>query len=167
MKRLEQFFPVGIEPKQEFMWMGLGLGAAFLYSAGFLIALGSAYQNLFSNRGGVRRLLERAVMPDFGYLLGRGLAGFLVVALCMTGLAAYHYAYHFQGSKSIYLMRRLPQRWELLRRCVTAPALGAVAALVLAVVTLFVYYGVYLLVTPASCLMGGQWERLWQYMIGG
>lgn len=65
-----------------------------------------------------------AVMEDFAQLLDWMLLGFAVTAVCMAALAVWHYASHFQGSRSIYTMRRLPQRWELARRCLTLPLLG-------------------------------------------
>lgn len=167
MNRLDELFPVGVEPKRELMWVGIGWGAALLYSAGFFIAFRNAYDNLFYRWGVERSLMPGALMPDFGVLLGRSLVGFLVVALGMIGLAAYHYAYHSQDSKSIYLMRRLPQRWELLRRCAAAPLLCALVSLLLAFLTLLLYYWFYMAFSPEGCVVSGQWARLWPHLIGG
>ena len=168
MIRLDALFPVGTEPRRELMWVGVAWGGAILYSAfGFFSAFRSAYDMLFYRWNTLRSLRPGAVMPDFGSLLGRSLAGFLVVALCMIGLAAYHYAYHYQDSKSIYLMRRLPQRWELLRRCAAAPLLCAAASFLLAFLVLLLYFWFYLAVSPEGCVVPGQWARLWPHLIGG
>ena len=83
-------------------------------------------------------------------------------SLCLVLLAAYHYAYHRQGSKSIYLMRRLPSKLELHRRCLTLPIAGILIALLTAFLLLLIYYAVYMNVTPAECLMPGQWQKLWR-----
>lgn len=108
-------------------------------------------------------------MPLFAELLAesRPMAGFWITAACMAALAAWHYAYHYQGSRSIYLMRRLPSRWELWRRCLALPAAGAVCALLLAALLLLCYFGLYLLLTPRPCLQPGQWAGLGRYFLGG
>lgn len=64
------------------------------------------------------------------------------------------------GAKSIYLMGRLPDRWELHRRCLTLPLGWLLSAVLLPVLTLLVYYGIYYLITPAACLRPGQLAKL-------
>ena len=83
------------------------------------------------------------------YLSGYGLV--------MLGAAVQNYFGHFQGSRSIYLMRRLPQRWELARRCLGEPALylaGSFIIYLLTGVTCFIYYWFR---TPAGCLPPNVW----------
>ena len=81
-------------------------------------------------------------------------AGCCVTGACMAGLALYHWFYHYQGSKSIYLMRRLPRRSELPVRCLAVPVAGALGAGALAAILLGVYWMVYRLCTPAAALPG-------------
>ena len=64
----------------------------------------------------------------------------------------FHYLYHYQGSRSIYLMRRLPDRWELLRRCIALPLCGALAALLTGLLITLLWAGIYLLATPRELL---------------
>ena len=104
-------------------------------------------------------------MPDFVTLLGHYLIGFLLVALCMLAIVAYHYLYHRQGSKSIYTMRRLPDGMVLHRRCWTLPVLMALASLLAAFVLLMIYYAIYMFVTPDACLTPGQWQKLWSVIL--
>ena len=87
-------------------------------------------------------------------LLGFSLWGCLLAALAMVALAAWHYGLHFRDSKSIYTMRRLPQRWELAKRCLTVPALAAAAYLTEAAVLLAIDFAIYRLATPAQALPG-------------
>ena len=76
-------------------------------------------------------------------------------ALC---LAAYNYVGFRNGSKSHYLMRRLPDKWEHHRRCLALPLLAILAGLVLIPILIAVYYAIYLHFTPEQCLQPNQWE---------
>ena len=100
-------------------------------------------------------------MPDFTEILDRSLWGFLVAIIAALALIGVHYACHYQDSKSIYTMRRLPNRWELHRRCLTLPLLAAAVYLILAFVILLIFYAVYMNLTPDVCLTPGQWQKIW------
>lgn len=62
------------------------------------------------------------------------------------------YAYHKKHSMSIYLMRRLPDRWELHRRCWGRPLIFTAGSFLLMGLVLAFYFLVYLILTPAECL---------------
>jgi len=158
---LSRFAPPGLELRQEKQFFLTGLVCAFVYSLLFLIPLRHAWNNLYQNVG-ERILLPGAVMKDFGALLENSLAGFLVLACCMIGWIVYHYLYHYQGSRSIYLMKRLPKAWELHRRCLTLPLLGVLISFAAAFILLLIYFGIYLALTPEECLVPGQWQRIWR-----
>lgn len=164
---LERCVPAGIDARKEhngvFFCVGLGIGWSVLC---FLARYFGSYNDLFTYRGGKRIMLEGAEMADFAVVLEGAFVGFAVAAVCLAALAVWHYAYHFQGSRSIYTMRRLPDRWELLRRCVALPLAGIVACLIAAALLLLVYYAVYQLVTPEQCLRPDQWAKLWQTWMG-
>lgn len=106
-KTLERFappgFPYGFELSL-FLW---GLGLSFLYSlwffADFFQALAD-FQTSIPFSGGVLyfgdlEFFLRHTKPWLGYVL---------LALVMAGCVIWNYSYHYQGSKSVYLMRRLP-----------------------------------------------------------
>ena len=131
---------------------GLGLGASLIYSGIFLVRFADACGELYEYQGMEQVLIEGARMERFRVLLGNGLAGFAITALVMLLFSIYHYLYHFQDSKSIYLMRRLPRRWELHRRCLTLPVAAAVLSLAAAMVMQGFYFGIYLVFTPKGCL---------------
>jgi len=76
-----------------------------------------------------------------------------------------HYQYHHRVSKSIYTMKRLPNRWELHRRCWSLPLCCFAAVLLTGFLLLLVYYAVYLLVTPAENLAPDQWKKLWSVIL--
>ena len=64
---------------------------------------------------GGKELLPGAVMAPFYQTLSNNSWG-AGLSLLMIPLALWHYFYHYQDSRSIYLMRRLPDRRELWRR---------------------------------------------------
>lgn len=158
--------PLGINLNQELGWFATGIGASLLYSLGFLARYSKEYQSLFLWDGMTKKLDTSAVMPDFVRILGGSLSGLLVLALCMVALAVYHYSYHYQGSKSIYLMKRLPNRWELPRRCLALPLLGIITCLCVALLMLLIYYAVYMAFTPPACLAPQQWQKIWSVLMG-
>jgi hypothetical protein len=69
------------------------------------------------------------------------------------------------GSRSDYLMRRLPDRWEYPRRCVTLPLLGAVAIIAEFLIVTLIYFAVYALFTPGICLPAGWQDGLWRVIL--
>lgn len=166
-RKLKIPIPAGIDYELERKWLQGGLALSVIYSLGFFIRLTSSRSQLFETVGGKRILVDGAVMANFSEVLGSALLGFLIVLLLTIPLAAYHYFYHYQGSKSIYLMRRLPDRWELLRRCVSLPVAVAAFMLLIAVLLLFLYYGIYCLATPEGCMRPRQWQILWNTYLGG
>ena len=81
---------------------------------------------------------------------------FLVLALGQGVLAAAHYLWHYQGGRSIYRMRTLPQRFELARRCLSAPA-AALGRCVLAAVAVAVLCALYYRVFTPAGLLPAHW----------
>lgn len=165
-KKLDHYVPLGLNYRAELKWIAYGLVASFLYSLGFLAAYSNRYASLFWRYEPVKRLQAGAVMPDFIEILDNSLIGFVILAICMIAALVYHYAYHYQGSKSIYLMKRLPSRWELWRRLLTLPILAALFCLCTAAVLLLSYYGIYMAFTPKACLTPDQWQKIWRVILG-
>lgn len=156
MPDLSRHAPPGIDLEPEKWVFGIGTVAALFYSFGFFSRYQTAVNALYRRVGGVgsseRVLIEGAVMPRFSSLLGDFWLGFAILAACMLGMIIYHYAYHRQGSRSIYLMKRLPNRWELHRRCLTIPVAAALICALSVLLLTAVYFAVYMLATPSQCL---------------
>ncbi len=159
---LSRCAPPGLDLRAETCLFGGCMALSTLFSLSFLVRFFEERDRLYRSSGSERTLLPDAVMPDFADVLDGALIGFAVLALCMAAFVAVHYAYHHQGSKSIYLMRRLPDRWERHRRCWTLPLLGIAACLLAAFVLLLIYYAIYMLATPEVCLTPGQWRKIWR-----
>ena len=163
---ISRIVPPGTDWQQELKWIGCGLGTAALYSFIFPIRLSRALYRLrrYDWDPVNEAWYPSAQLPDFAELLGSALTGFLLVALAMLALAALHYAGHYSGSRSIYLMRRLPSRWELHRRCLTMPALGLAICVVTMLILFFLFYALYMLATPDAVLVPGQLNQIWSVM---
>lgn len=171
MKKLSinDIVPPGFDYRQELRLWGWLCAGAVLYSMGFVFSFMDAVSALYYTDPytGVKSLQSGAVMADFYELESGRLSILLMLAVLTLLLSAVHYACFFRGSKSIYLMRRLPQRRELARRCLALPLLMALAAAAAAGILLLIYYFVYITFTPRACLAPGQWSKLIHGVTGG
>ena len=150
---LERYAPAGFPIMQEikvFIWT---LGISAIFSMGFLIRYFDARNELYDiTITGQKVLNIDAVMPHMSVLVGNAFIGFYLLSLLALAGAIYHYLFHSQGSKSIYLMRRLPNRWEFHKRCLTLPILAIVAGFLCALLLYLLYYLIYMCCTPTMCL---------------
>ena len=146
--------PPGYDASAELGWLALGGMIAFIYSlCAFAGELGKQLRWLGRNPVGW-------MMPYFAEILGGALWGFVILAVIALLLIPVHAGYWYQGSRSIYLMRRLPQKGELLRRTAGLPVLIAAAALAAALIALLMYFAIYCLATPDANQPDGQWAAL-------
>lgn len=141
-----------------------GLIGTVLWSMGFIFRYSSARNNLFYTDEFVRHLRSDAMMPEFHYLMGSAMLGVWVTILTLAVCIILNYHSFHQGSKSIYLMKRLPDPMELHRRCMLLPALGMAGCLALRELLVIVYFAVYILVTPEGCLPPDQWQKFWSVL---
>lgn len=145
--------PLGLDGELEVKYIAIGLGFSALWAQfGFMKRFIDALDLLYYSDVYPKRVYDGAVMEDFFVLMGGSERMFCVLAVCMLVLAAYHYWYHRQGAMTVYLMRRLPDRWEYHRRCLTIPAATVLASLALMGLIGMICYGIYISWTPAQCL---------------
>ncbi len=152
MKWLENYTPLGIDVGKQVGWWFAGVVVATLHSILFLIRYFDRRADLYILKAGKRVLMDGAVMTDFGTLTEGVFLTFYLVSIVTLLVIIYHYFYHYQGSKMMYLMKRLPDKWELHRRCITLPVVGAVLMMVWMLVVHMLYYTIYILCTPSQCL---------------
>ena len=157
--------PPGMSPAEEQRFVKIGLVLSGLISFLDVIVYFTELSNLYQYRAGRRILDVTREMPDFAEIFQRFPIGFAILMLCMLGFVVYHYAYYYRGSKSIYLMKRLPDRMELHRRCLTLPAAGLLICGLTALLTVVLCYGIYIYFTPEECLSPHQWEMFWRFLI--
>lgn len=157
MKQLDltRYAPPGTNIQAELKRLAIGLtGAAACAVLIYGTSLRSAYDSLFDRFGGTSELRPDAVMSPFDAILGYSLLFVYIAAIvALASAVPHHISYYMGGSKSIYLMRRLPQRWEWLRRDITLPVAEAVICLLAAQSLKLLFLGIYYWVTPAQCLL--------------
>ena len=122
---LARHLPCGFPVKMEKSILAGILGSAIGLTLPLLVRMENAKNDLYTYRGTRKVLIEGAVMVDFIDLVEHAFLGFFLAIALALAFGFYHYAFHHQGSKSIYLMRRLPNGFELHRRCWTVPVAAA------------------------------------------
>ena len=169
-KKLRDLVPPWSEPSTQLSGLGFGLFLCVLLSfARFQGQMNHAVVTLYSGAVGESPLLEGAKMKYFAYLIcgndpaysWYGLPVFAHFTLLFLGaalLAFVNYSNFRNGSKSVYLMRRLPDRWEYHRRCLALPLMTILAGLVSIPILIGLFYAIYLHATPEQCLQPDQWE---------
>ena len=117
---LKRNAPPGIDLKQEWRVFLIGNIASVIVSFfAFLDKYFDARNQLFTYEIDKRILIEGATIAPFSSLFSVYFSGFFYVTCFMLGYIIYHYLYYRQGSMSIYLMKRLPNKRELHRRAIT------------------------------------------------
>jgi len=170
--------PPGLYWEGEVTWVTCGLictmGVAILvFFIRCMVMVGNLYETKWVSVGDWAyksagwKLKEGAMMASVCELLVGSRIGFALVAVLPIIIAVNHYRHYQQGSMSIYLMKRLSNRWEYHRRNLALPAILLGVVLVMMVLTELISYGIYLLMTPAGCMPAGQWAGFWLWMIGG
>lgn len=152
MPGIKGFVPPGWEVRTEGKILGVALAGSIFYSMQFLVRFEEAYSALFVWKAGVKVLREGAAMRGLWELLEGCFTGFWAALLVPAVLVVSHFYSYYQGSRSIYLVRRLPDRWFLLRSCFLLPVLGAAALLAALGAVFLIYRGIYYGITPAECL---------------
>ena len=146
----ERLAPAGLDGKRETVRAGCALAGSALWSLGAPVRMAQRWGEI--RRMQLRGYYENLYMLPFSEIMGSALWGFALTALCLAAVAAWHYVCHRQGSRADYLMRRLPDRWELHRRCLAIPLAGILTAALLALALRGFYWWLYLTFTPPECL---------------
>lgn len=150
---IERYAPPGVDVQTEVERTVWGLIAAAVLSLRFFLSYVDSRTYVCDLLKDFRGPEKIVVMPTFREIFSWSFLGFGVFLLAMAALAVFHVAYHYQGgSRPVYLMRRLPGRWEYWQRCLALPAAGALCALAAMAILLGIYLAVYLNCTPAQCL---------------
>lgn len=162
---LARHLPCGFPAKMEQNILGGMLGSAIGLTLPLAVRIVNAKNDLYTHRGGKKFLMEGAVMVDFIDLVEYAFLGFFLAIILSLAFGIYHYAFHYQGSKSIYLMRRLPKASELHRRCWTVPVAAALIITAVMIATFLLYFGLYFIITPDGCLAPHQWQKIWSVIL--
>lgn len=154
-RKLSRLLPPNMDAAQVKGWIiALLTITALLCAILFLGSYPEDYRNLFLDWGTKRqRFAPGMIIPRFdryAILTAYVIGGALVLTLASAALL---YSSYYQGSRSIYLMRRLPDGRSLLRRQIWSVPLRVMGLLLLlGVVLLAATWLVWRFVTPAQCL---------------
>lgn len=154
-RKLSRLLPPNMDAEQVKGWIiALLTIVALLCAILFLGSYPEDYRNLFWDWGTKRqRFAPGMIIPRFdryAILTAYVIGGALVLTLASAALL---YSSYYQGSRSIYLMRRLPDGRSLLRRQIWSVPLRVMGLLLLlGVVMLAATWLVWRFVTPAQCL---------------
>ena len=154
-RKLSDLLPPNVNAEQVKGWI-IALLTITTLMCGILLLCSypEDYRELFLRWGTEYQTLRPgAIIPEFDryairtvYVIG----GALLLTLASTALL---YSSYYQGSRSIYLMRRLPDGRRILRRQIwSVPLRVMVLLLLLGVVMLAASWLVWRFVTPAQCL---------------
>lgn len=165
--KIRKIIPVGIKAETEIWIFASALAAGICRALLFFQAYSREYNRLFEIEYGKRVLINGRMMTDFYDVLDGTFDGFFIGIFAFICLIFLHYGYHHKDSKSIYTMKRLPDKYELHKRCFTVPVIGIITSIILALSLLLIFYYYYMAKTPAECLFSDQWERLWTAILYG
>ena len=145
---LSHLAPPGTRAKRELFWIIAGICASALISLTFVYR----YHKNYLKCARLDSMGKAAVMPHFSELLGNAFSGFIVMLILMAALVFLHYASLNGISKSIYVMKRLPQRSSVIRYVCGMPVMGAVLTIACAAAILLIYWLIYRFATPLAWL---------------
>ncbi|MCF0137472.1 MAG: hypothetical protein HUJ66_03805 [Oscillospiraceae bacterium] len=163
--KLTKLIPPGANLRSELKEVCAALCIQAALSLGFLFRYYDAVDSLYIYSFGMRMLITDAVIENVGNLLEHCLIGFWVVVGFCVILTAAHYMSFYRETKSIYLMKRLPETIELHKRCLTLPVLGILAGIILSVLLVCIYVLIYYIATPSQCLPGHISINLWRIIL--
>lgn len=165
--KIRKIIPVGIKVETEiwifFSALAVGICRALLFFQAYI----REYNRLFDIEYGKRVLIKSRMMRDFFEILDGTFDGFIIAIFAFICLIMFHYGYHYKDSRSIYTMKRLPNKFELHIRCFTVPVIGITVSIVISALLLVLFYLYYISKTPAECLLPDQWERLLTAILNG
>ena len=150
---LSKYYPPGYDYQR---WNSYAIIALVVLAFAVLIAysgrFSDAYSKLDWNRYHTEILSGSIKMQPFAEMLRGSLALFWIFAAYCVLWGVMMRAYFSQYSNSIYIMKRLESRKELIRRCASAPAVLFAAGLLLSVVAILLMWLHYNARVPKMCM---------------
>lgn len=150
--------PPGINPQNQLFFFMFGNIVSLVISLLFFVRYYNEYIKQFNAS-------QEYTMPDFYLILDGTVIGFVFVAIFMMFYVIYYYSYYKNGSMSIYMMKRLPNRFEIHKTAWTLPLLTAFLTLIIGFLISVFYLGFYLIITPNELLTPNQWQKFLHFII--
>ena len=154
--------PPGFDAKKELNLCALFLGLeATVLLFGFFINYASAHSAMYDYVGRIRVELPDARFADFDGMLLPGIVACAFASAAFIAMAYRYVSYHDRGgSRCIYTMRRLRNRFELPRRCLAIPVLGLAACQLCWRALGLLCGAAYVYATPERWLDGRGWAEV-------
>ncbi len=158
--KLSKYAPLGINLNILKLFLIAGIIISVLFSLSFI----TNYCGWKKSVGNItdEDVIDASLRTDCSLLMDGCFAFFPVGIACSLAFSVYNYAYLYQGAKSIYTLKRLPQKGELIKRVFTLPVAAALIFLVSGILLLFIYYGIYMLFTPEGWRNPSQLQSIWE-----
>ncbi|MBR2370400.1 MAG: hypothetical protein IKA82_00100 [Clostridia bacterium] len=145
--------PPGMSLRSEAVFLAVGNIVGFLYSLGFIVRYFQERATLFKYDKALGYILkEGAKIEPFVELLEDAFVIFLITAVASLSFIIMRYAYFHQGSKSVYLMKRLPDPTLRHKMSIKAPVLYCLLTLGAMLACFLLYLAIYYLFTPTQCM---------------
>ena len=152
-ERLKKYYPPGYDYEKEWISIILCFVAGLIFSmALFFPKLTETMKQLYSYWYGERVLIEGVIVKPFITLMKGQLVCFAPMFIFLLIIMFYHYAYYYQGAKSIYVMRRLSSKKYIIKSCVMGTGVGMGIGLAAILVLWILYYLIYRLAIPSECM---------------
>ncbi|MFI3208895.1 MAG: hypothetical protein R3Y40_07140 [Eubacteriales bacterium] len=167
--KIKDYVPFGMELEKIYSKILIMYLIPLAFSMQFLFTFFVDRASYLSWKNGKTETIYEVIpeMRNFVSYLGNGFVLFPVAMVTCLFLMIPMYRYHFQGSKSIYVMKRLPDARELRRRVVTIPILVAISLFLIGILVFGIYYGIYMIFVPAGSVSPNQGEMLMNVWFNG
>ena len=159
---IEKHSPPGYSVRSELNTLYAGLCLSLFLSLGFFAKYFASLNALYDIDEGKRFLRENVKCEDFADILGIYLTGFIFTAVVMLFFMLARSLYTQTASKSIYTLRRLPEKAIVLKYFILMPFLYSIICLLAGFIVLTLYYAIYMLATPNECITAAQWYKIWR-----
>ena len=113
---------------------------------------------------GIRLLIPEEKMPDFNEFAAGYLNVLVILFVACAALAVLNYV-RFHTEKSIYLMKRIPNKAELHVRCLALPVIFLTVGIIIAVVLYHLYVYVFFHCTPEGHLPENMDPSFWRVLL--
>lgn len=149
---MEKYAPLGINLAAEVVYYVITMTVGTFWSFNFFLRYMEDRNSLFEWWDGEQVIMEGAMVRTFEELTENVFVIFGIILIYTIIITVYHYLYHYQGSKMMYLMKRLPDKWEVHKRCLVLPAAAFFITITYMGILRMLYYAVYIFFTPHQCL---------------
>ena len=152
-EKLKKYYPPGYDYAKEWGSIILCFVIGTIFSmALFFIELTNVMNWLYDTVLGERTLMKGAIAQPFIELMEGQLVCFAPLFIFILIMMFYHYAYYYQGTKSIYVIRRLSSKKYVIKSCIEGTCAGVVIGLAGIWILWILYYLIYQLAIPSECM---------------